>query len=288
MIFVDLERLTCTQAWHDGAAALVAQLMGKPENERSAFIDRCRAETWGHPELIAALRSMVGNKCWYSEVPLDGADPNVDHFRPKGRVREIDDKCQPTATVLPGYWWWALEWRNFRLASMHSNQRRVDTDTDGGKADYFPVRGARAGQGEYRLCREDAIPLDPCKRTDVSLLWFDSDGTPSCSNWRRVKTAEDEFRVQVSIWLYHLNKQEIVARRREHMDEIRAELLNADSDYRLWKSIPGNIVSKESFEARLTAIAAKIAPESVFSGAKRAALFGEAAKYEWILEYILI
>jgi hypothetical protein len=72
------------------------------------------------------------------------------------------------------------------------------------------------------------------------------------------------------------------------MEEIRAEVFNADSDYRLWKSIPGNVYSKESFEARLAAIAAKITPDSVFAGAKRAALCGEAAKYEWILEYQLI
>jgi hypothetical protein len=89
----------------------------------------------------------VGNKCWYSEVPLEGADPNVDHFRPKGQVREVDADLQNLQTTSPGYWWLAFECRNFRLSSMHANQRRVDTDTNGGKSDYLPVLGSRAVEG---------------------------------------------------------------------------------------------------------------------------------------------
>lgn len=289
MIYVDLENLNRPPGWEARAVELLNELRAKAADERSIFINNCRVETWAHPSLLIALRSLVGNKCWYSEVPLEGADPNVDHFRPKGRVKEIDEKLQLTKILSPGYWWWAFEWRNFRLASMHSNQRRVDLHTDGGKADYFPVNGVRAApETDYLLCLEDAIPLDPCKRTDVALLWFDANGVPSCSDWKRKRSAEDELRVKVSIWLYHLDKQEIVARRREHMDDIRTELFNADSDYRLWKNIPGNIISKNSFEKRLASIEKKISDKSEFSGAKRAAVCSEAAKYEWIFEFGLV
>jgi hypothetical protein len=289
VIYVDLESLNRPLDWDARAIQLLDELKAKAAEEHSAFIDQCRVETWAHPQLLIALRDLVGNKCWYSEVPLEGADPNIDHFRPKGRVKEIDDKLQPTKILSPGYWWWAFEWRNFRLASMHSNQRRVDLHTDGGKADYFPVNGERSAPGTvYLHCIENAIPLDPCKRTDVALLWFDSNGVPSCSDWKRERSSEDEFRVKVSIWLYHLDKQEIVARRREHMDDIRTELLNADSDYQLWKKYPGNIISKNSFERRLASIEKKISDKSEFSGAKRAAVCSEAAKYEWIFEFGLV
>lgn len=268
---------------------LLADLKLLPADDRSAYIDECRDKTWAHPDLRFALQRLVGNKCWYSEVPLEGADPNVDHFRPKGRVREVDQNLQPTKNPLPGYWWWAFEWRNFRLVSMHSNQRRVDVDTEGGKADFFPVIGARAvPRSDYAICVEDVIPIDPCNQTDVALLWFDADGAPSCSAWKRSKSKEDEWRVKVSIWLYHLDKQEIVARRRDHMDEIRTELLNADTDYRLWKGTLGNVISKNSFEKRLATINGLTSNKSVFSGAKRAAIRASSAQYPWIDEFGLV
>jgi hypothetical protein len=286
VIPVDLGKLTRPAGWDKRASNLLDTLKKKSPGDRSAFIDQCRSQTWADPALLTALRSLVGNKCWYSEVPLEGADPNVDHFRPKGRVKEVDKDLKSNGDLLPGYWWWAFEWRNFRLASMHSNQRRVDLNTDGGKADFFPVNGARAAEeSDYELCIEDVVPIDPCNQTDVSLLWFDSDGAASCSAWKRKKSVEDEWRVRVSIWLYHLDKQEIVARRRDHMDDIRADLLNANTDYRLWKSIPGNVISKNSFEKRLTAIRKKISDESEFSGAKRAAIRAAAVEYEWIFEF---
>jgi hypothetical protein len=288
VIHVDLDNLTRPPGWDIRASNLLDTLKQKPPGDRSYFIEHCRDQTWADPAMLTALRSLVGNKCWYSEVPLEGADPNVDHFRPKGRVKEVDKDLKPNGDVLPGYWWWAFEWRNFRLASMHSNQRRVDLHTDGGKADFFPVNGPRAAEeSDYTLCVENVVPIDPCNQTDVALLWFDSDGAASCSDWRRKKSAEDEWRVRVSIWLYHLDKHEIVARRREHMDGIRADLLNADTDYRLWKNIPGNVISKNSFDRRLKAIRKKISEESEFSGAKRAAIRAAGVDYEWIFEFSL-
>ena len=135
------------------------------------------------------------------------------------------------------------------------------------------MNGARATEeSNYTQCIEDIVSIDPSSQTDVALLWFDSNGAASCSDWKRKKSIEDELRVKVSIWLYHLDKLEIVARRREHMDGVRAELLNANTDYRLWKSIPENIISKNSFDKRLTMIQNKIFDVSEFSGAKRAAI----------------
>lgn len=289
MIPINLGAIVRPNGWDARVATLLANLSGMPADDRSVYIDECREETWAHPDLLSALRELVGNKCWYSEVPLEGADPNVDHFRPKGRVKEVDENLQPTKNLLPGYWWWAFDWRNFRLAAMHSNQRRVDLETDGGKADFFPVSGARAVPGsDYAICVEDVIPIDPCKHTDVALLWFDADGTPTCSAWKRTKSKEDEWRVKVSIWLYHLDKREIVSRRREHMDQMRAELLNADTDYRLWKSAEGNVISKNSFETRLNTIKALISSKSEFSGAKRAAIKAASAQYTWIDEFGLV
>ena len=148
--------------------------MSKPTNERIAFINNNRTATWGNRELLTALKEVIGNKCWYSEVDLTGADPNIDHFRPKGRVKEVDvDSLTPTGIDSEGYWWLAFDHQNFRLSSMHSNQRRVDENTNGGKWDFFPVVGSRAVKGtQLSLINESVFPLDRCSATDVSLMWL--------------------------------------------------------------------------------------------------------------------
>ena len=72
------------------------------------------------------------------------------------------------------------------------------------------------------------------------------------------------------------------------MDEIRTELFNADTDYRLWKGTPGNVISKNSFEKRLAAIKGLTSNKSVFSGAKRATVKASSAQYPWIDEFGLV
>lgn len=76
------------------------------------------------------------------------------------------------------------------------------------------------------------------------------------------------------------------------MDEIRTELFNADTDYRLWKGTPGNVISKNSFEKRLATIKGLTSNKSVFSGvfsgAKRATVKASSAQYPWIDEFGLV
>ncbi|KTB89006.1 hypothetical protein AO073_12290 [Pseudomonas syringae ICMP 11293] len=290
MIFIDPQaiRRRLPAGWDNEISLLTKILSSKSIEERSTYIGSCREKTWSHPKMLEALKEIVGNKCWYSEVPLEGADANVDHFRPKGRVKEVDEDFKPTGVELDGYWWLAFDWRNFRLSSMHSNQRRVDTSTEGGKADFFPVVGSRAPENtDYVACVENILPLDPCSFSDVSLLWFDANGAPSCSNWHRKATPEDVRRVKTTIWLYHLDKQEIQKRRREHMEKIRSDLDHANADYRLWKSIPNNVVSKASFDRTLASIRSQLAEDSEFSSAKRCAVRLSSADFEWVLEYNL-
>lgn len=289
MIFVDLTKIDLPIEWTEHANALTEELIAKPAEERSNFIEQGRDRTWGHADLLRAMRALVGNKCWYSEVPLEGADPNIDHFRPKGRVTEVDDALNKTGIKSEGYWWWAFEPLNFRLASMHSNQRRVDIDTDGGKSDFFPVLGDRSPpETEYMVAIENVLALDPCSVSDVSLLWFDSDGNPCSSNWRRNPTAEDERRVATTIWLYHLDKAEVKGKRFQHIQGIQLDLRNADADYKLWKGAQNNMVSKLSFDRRIADIKSKLNDKSDFAGAKRCAVRVAVAKYPWIEEFGLV
>lgn len=292
MIFVNPRSVNPPAAWCTSALALTATLKKTDPKLRSAFIDEHRDETWGNPDLLRALRAVVGNKCWYSEVPLDGADPNVDHFRPKGRVREVNEDFTTNGRSCEGYWWLAFDVRNFRLASMHSNQRRVDADTDGGKWDFFPVLGERAPEGtDYACIVEEVLPLDPCSQTDVRLLWFDPDGRPCCSEWRRqLKAAADGRRVRATIWLYHLDKTEIQMKRAGHMASLRADLNTANSAYLLWnrEGSKPNLLGKALFDQRVAEIRSKMGDREDFAGAKQCAVRAATAEYDWVDEFLLL
>ncbi|HTB83468.1 MAG TPA: hypothetical protein VK742_07440 [Candidatus Sulfotelmatobacter sp.] len=289
MIFINQNALPLPPARRTAMNNLSMQLMGKPVAERTEFINQNRNATWAHAEVLTALRDITGNKCWYSEVQLDGADPNVDHFRPKGRVREVDADLLNTGHECAGYWWLAFEFSNYRLAAMHANQRRVDTNTAGGKWDYFPIRGNRTADGTpLGEIMEDFLALDPCSPTDVRLLWFDPDGKPCVSNWKRKPNAGDVERVKATIWLYHLDKQEIQSSRAKYVEDIRKDLRNANTDFRLWNrdSANPNLQARNSFNQKIAEIEIKIADDAVFAGAKRCVIRAAISEYPWIEEFI--
>jgi len=259
-------------------------------DKRSGKIETGRNQSWAHPEIVTALRAVVGNKCWYSEVHLDHHDPNVDHFRPKGAIREVDCTSLTNSGASPGYWWLAFDHRNFRLAAIHANQRRVDESTTGGKADYFPVRGPRAPEKtEWASIVEDYLPLDPCSKTDVSLLWFDPDGVPGCVDRPGNPLSErDRERVRISIWLYHLDKEDIQKRRSETIRGVLALLDEANDDLRDWD--PGGICdlkAKSRFDRAISKIDKALEPESLFAGAIERVVRTRSAHYPWIIEHIL-
>lgn len=291
MIYVDINQLTLSIEWETRAEKLRQSLKEKPPDKRSEFIDANSEKTWKANEVLAKLRAIVGNKCWYSEVPLEGADPNVDHFRPKGQIRGVDTDLQNTGENAPGYWWLAFDPLNFRLSSMHANQRRVDIDTEGGKWDYFPVIGDRAPEEtECLAIVENILALDPCSLSDVSLLWFDPDGKPCCSEWKRKPDDHDRLRVKTTIWLYHLDKREVEIKRGGHMRDIRKDLKQAHAQYLLWNrtSSSPNIQAKVSFDQQIAKIRARLADNAEFAGSKRCAVRAAISEYEWIDEFRLV
>jgi len=288
MIYINPHDIDFDPEWEANARELTRELKKKKTEERAAFIDSKRAETWGNEALLESLRGIVGNKCWYSEVPLDGADPNVDHFRPKGRVVEIDHSTlEKNGDKSPGYWWLAFEPKNFRLSCMHSNQRRVDENTEGGKWDFFPVEGARAPEGtEWDLIEESVLPFDPCSGTDMALLWFSSDGTPTLKN--SSPSDEEIRRLKVTIWLFHLDKKEIAQKRRDNVIDIYKDIKAADTEYKLWQKSGAAIggVFKARFDNAIAKIKSEIRVTKPFARARQCAVLLSKSEYPWIGEYI--
>ena len=287
MIYINPRDIDFDPVWEANARELTRELLKKKPEERAAFIDSKRAETWGNEALVKMLKGVVGNKCWYSEVPLVGADHNIDHFRPKGRVVEIDHSTlEKTGDKSPGYWWLAFEPKNFRLSCMHSNQRRVDEETEGGKWDFFPVEGARAPEGtEWDLIEEDVLPFDPCCATDMGLLWFSPDGTPTLKN--ASPNDEEVRRLKVTIWLFHLDKKEIAQERRAHVIDISKDIKAADTIFKMWQqsgATTGSALYKR-FDDAIAKIKSETRDTKPFARARQCAVFLAKAEYSWIGEY---
>lgn len=288
MIYINPLDINFDPEWEANARKLTRELLKKKPEERAAFIDSKRVETWGNGALLRSLRGAVGNKCWYSEVPLEGADPNIDHFRPKGRVVEIDySTLEKTGDISGGYWWLAFEPKNFRLSCMHSNQRRVDEETEGGKWDFFPVIGTRAQEKtEWDLIEENVLPFDPCCATDMALLWFSSDGTPTLKN--DSPSDEEIMRLKITIWLFHLDKNEIAQKRRANVIDIYKDIKTADATFKIWQqsgAAAGSILKKR-FDDAIAKLRSEIKDTKPFARARQCAVLLSKADYPWIDEYI--
>src|SRR5690606_8161881 len=118
------------------------------------------ADVW--KELKLPLATLFHQKCWYCESSVTRDDNAVDHFRPKGRVKE----AQQTHT---GYRWLAFNHTNYRYSCTFCNSRRVNVEggTTGGKADRFPLMNEAMRVYAEGLCdAEEPMLLDPCDPFD--------------------------------------------------------------------------------------------------------------------------
>ena len=105
MIFIDIDELErqLPEGWTGRAeAALQAVSDAAPGKDRSKALGD-HQQVW--KELKGPLQALSHNKCWYCESKNLRSDNAVDHFRPKGNVRNV---------VPPhdGYWWLAFDWKN--------------------------------------------------------------------------------------------------------------------------------------------------------------------------------
>ena len=291
MLYINPASIPFPQARLEKLKKLTKELISALPSERSNLIDHGRNDSWGHADVVTALRSVVGNKCWYSEVYLDHNDPNVDHFRPKGEIREVDIRSFKNCGESRGYWWLAFEHCNYRFAAIHANQRRVFTHTSGGKWDYFPVRGSRAvAKTQWSRIVEDFLPLDPCLKSDVMLLWFDPDGVAGPADRQsRPLTDHEKDRVRVSIWLYHLDEENTQKRRAETIRGVLALLDEANDNLQDWDPTGScDLKSKARFDASISKIQKALEPKSLFAGAVERVVRTRSAHYPWIIDYITL
>jgi hypothetical protein len=151
------------------AEAAHAAILAEPDAERRAALIRTHRDKWvafrGH------FQRIYGEKCWYTECMNPGTDDDIDHYRPKGRIFEDPEHG--------GYWWEALNWRNFRLSCHRANRLRENPDTGEthGKGDHFPLAAPEARwRAPLDACEEQPMLLDPVRPSDAAVVTFQIDG----------------------------------------------------------------------------------------------------------------
>lgn len=188
--------------------------------KRNKYIDSKSAH-WG--KLKPWLRALSFGKCWFSEAKDLFAHYDVEHFRPKKLVLELDGKKRD------GYWWLAFDYTNYRLCGNVGNRK---------KGNWFPIqRGSLISTNDHRCEESESIYLlDPTDHEDISLIAFNDEGNaisaPGISEWQ-------EKRVEETIERLKLNEHEALTEgRRRIWQQVSKEIeqyLDAKS-----KSVKGN------------------------------------------------
>jgi uncharacterized protein (TIGR02646 family) len=107
---------------------------------------------YGHETVKRALLAMQHDKCAFCEAkPLHVSDGDVEHFRPKGGVRQSE--AEPLQR--PGYYWLAYDWDNLLFACERCNRRH--------KKNRFPLADHKRRARSHRqpIAAEAPVFIDP-------------------------------------------------------------------------------------------------------------------------------
>jgi hypothetical protein len=186
----------------------------------------------------------LGNKCWYTEVEIVGADLTVDHYRP---IRD--------------YWFLAFDPENYRVACPYSNSLHHNPlyGRAGGKRDMFPLvgLGIRAS-GRNKIRRETPVILDPCNRKDCDLVAFQVDGRPIL-NPRYVNDPIAVMRVDQSNILLNLDHPDFNSKR----EQLYRDIVN---DVNIYEELPAGAAGRTIILNRMNT---RLGPKAEFSTAAR-------------------
>lgn len=135
---------------------------------RAAFRDGSRtfdfdASIYGHPSVKQSLIAAQHGKCAFWEAKIRHISyGDVEHFRPKGGVRQTSSSPLKT----PGYYWLAYEWTNLLLSCQLCNQRH--------KANHFPLeKGSRRSRFHgHDIALERSMFIDPAREDPEALIGF--------------------------------------------------------------------------------------------------------------------
>ena len=252
------------QSWIDKAAAVAMQLTNATDENHRQEIIKAKEFLWRKGEIRDWLLKQFNDKCWYSEARDSVATPQVEHFRPKGRVKDLDGKYSES------YWWLAFDWRNYRIAGQRINAK---------KQDFFPLSGnLRAAPHDQEALRfESPVLLDPT--TDQTrLVSYEKENGEICKAVAAAGIDDgDAYRAETTIDILGLNEIPPLFRKRaaywDQCEMAIAEYKSASGPQVLkWvrrASALSKLKSMVTYEAEFSSVAEacirKKAPESVIA-----------------------
>jgi uncharacterized protein (TIGR02646 family) len=284
MIFIDPTKVA--QSIPDDVKQKLQQKTEKlkelPEGERHAFI-RSNEKLWKdlRPYLAAVCgKNQEDFKCWYCEVKTSRFTYHVDHFRPKGRVRDKDQQPEP------GYWWLAFDYRNYRLACEFCNTPHQDDAEIGalGKWDQFPLRDGcpRVKEPSKNVDDEIRLLIDPCKHGEVILLSFEDTGKP------RPLSPKNTYGFQMAdrtIKVLNLDQTRINEARKQIAQKCQDLVRDGNEQYGIFDR-EGSVAARERFDGICRDIMDLVQPWSEFSAVARACLKGTGQ--QWVLNLLTL
>jgi hypothetical protein len=265
MRYINITNWSPDSAWLKSAANALSAVRALEKAGRSKAING-KQELW--KDLKDRLKALSHEKCWYCESIEVRSDNAVDHFRPKGNVKDADPPHE-------GYWWLAFEWRNYRFTCTFCNSFRTTPETAGGKHDYFPLWDEKRRAYKEEDLLDDEIPLliDPTT-TDVSLIAFADDGSAGPA----VPESEDKLQHSMAITSvkgYHLNQPTVKERRFQLLNRVRTLVNEADGHLKRYAR-DRTAAALNSARARMREIRAAASHEAEYSAAVRHLLAGLA------------
>jgi hypothetical protein len=262
--YIDRTQLRLPDRWPARAAAASQAVVDGQDPNSNAAVWR---------ELKDGLANLFNNKCWYCEVSVPRSDNAVDHFRPKGRVRDAANEHN-------GYRWLAFEQSNFRYACTFCNSRRkgVDGGTEGGKADRFPLLNeAQRVYVQGPVVGERPFLLDPCEFGDWRLLGCRKENGKPCA---ASNEPEQLARAETSIEIYHLHHEPTCNLRHSAAVQLLSDIEEAKS---LFIATQSDAAQEPAFKKAADRILKAIRFGSAFSGDMRFLLGGERDQnHSWI------
>jgi hypothetical protein len=219
--------------------------VSKPATRDAQYVRRNGPKKWS--PLKKHLTSLLGKKCWYTEVEPTGAPLAIDHYRPF---------CE--------YWWLAYDAENYRVACPWANSREHNESHGraGGKGDDFPLlQPEQRAADKQGLGNESPVILDPCSAGDCGLLAFQADGRPVLNPGRN-GDAIAKRRVDQSLILLNLDHPDFNAKREKLCNDI------AD-DVRIHEDLPPQSAERATLRNRLKE---RLLPKASFSTAARSYL----------------
>lgn len=183
--------------WLEKSDDLLKQMELAGDHAARERIIRANQKHWS--ELKTWLESLNHQKCWFSDTKDKFSYYEVEHFRPKSKLRR--KKRSPKED---GYWWLAFAWRNFRVCGKVGNIK---------KGIFFPLQPNSPISKYKGLSTDNELNtiLDPVCKSDTELVSFDETGSLVAVS---DATSYETSRVEETVRLLHLDYPKLVEARK--------------------------------------------------------------------------